>query len=90
VRVVFDSNVLVAALVFPRGAADQALSRVIGGADQLVISTPIIHEVLDVLSRKFTREREELSRVAVFLADTGELVNPTHQADVLGDEPQCH
>ena len=86
-RVVFDSNVLVAALVFPGGKSDQAISRVIGGADHLVVSTPIIHEVLGVLSRKFSRNREELARVAVFLADAGELIEPAHRADVLADEP---
>lgn len=86
-RVVFDSNVLVAALVFPGGAGDQAMHRVLGGADRLLVSKPIIQEVLGVLSRKFSRDREELARVAVFLADTGELVEATHRADVLTDEP---
>ena len=86
-RVVFDSNVLVAALVFPGGVADQATRLVVGGADRLLISQPIIQEVLGVLSRKFSRDREELARVAVFLADTGELVEVTHRADALTDEP---
>jgi putative PIN family toxin of toxin-antitoxin system len=87
VRVVFDSNVLVAALVFPGGAADQAMRRVVGGAHRLLVSKPIIDEVLRVLSRKFSRDREELARVAVFLADTGALVERTHRADALTDEP---
>jgi putative PIN family toxin of toxin-antitoxin system len=87
VRVVFDSNVLIAALVFPGGAADQATRRVVGGADHLLVSKPIIEEVLRVLSRKFSRDREELARVAVFLADTAELVEATHRADALRDEP---
>lgn len=86
-RVVFDSNLLVAALVLPRGTADQTLSRVVGGADLLIVSPPIIHEVLGVLSRKFSRDREELARVAVFLAEIAEMVDPTHRADVLADEP---
>lgn len=85
-RVVFDSNVLVAALVFPGKNADQALNGVLGGADRLLVSRPIIQEVLGVLSRKFSRDREELARVAVFLADTGELVEATHRADALADE----
>lgn len=53
-RVVFDSNVLVAALVFPGGTADQAIRRVVGGAHRLLVSKPIIEEVLRVLSRKFS------------------------------------
>ena len=86
-RVVFDTNVLVAALVFPGGKADHAMGRVIGGGDRLLISVPIIHEVLAVLSRKFGRDREEFARVAVFLADVGEEVAVTHRATVLVDEP---
>ena len=86
-RVVFDSNVLVAALVFPGGKADEALGRVIAGVDQLLASTPIIQEVLGVLSRKFSRDREELARVAVYLADLGERIESTHHMNVLVDEP---
>jgi putative PIN family toxin of toxin-antitoxin system len=86
VRVVFDSNVLIAALVFPGGFADQAMRRVVGGADHLLVSKPIIQEVLGVLARKFTRDREELARVAAFLADAGELVAATYRADALTDE----
>ena len=86
-RVVFDANVLVAALVFPGGKADQAMARVIAGANRLLISVPIIHEVLGVLSRKFGRDREELARVAVFLADVADEITVTHHATVLADEP---
>lgn len=86
-RVVFDSNVLVAALVFPGGKADRAMARVVDGSDRLIVSTPIIHEVLGVLSRKFSKDREQLARVAVFLADTGEHIESTHRTSVLVDEP---
>lgn len=86
-RVVFDSNVLVAALVFPGGKADQAMTRVVEGGDWLILSNPIIDEVLGVLSRKFGKDREQLARVAVFLAGLGEHVEPTHHADILLDKP---
>jgi uncharacterized protein len=87
VRVVFDSNVLVSALVFPGGRADAAMERVLDGADTLLLSRAILGEVLRVLAKKFGREREELSRVAVFLTDVSELVRPTIRLSVLGDEP---
>lgn len=45
-RLVFDANVLVAALVVPGGNVDQAFARVIARADRLLISVPIIHEVV--------------------------------------------
>jgi len=40
-----------------------------------------------VLARKFDRDPEELSRVAVFLADLGEMVRPRRKLNVLRDEP---
>jgi putative PIN family toxin of toxin-antitoxin system len=87
VRVTFDTNVFVSALAIPGGRADQALDRVIRGEAHLVISKAIIQELLAVLSKKFGRDREELARVAVFLAELGELVQPRHTVNVLDDEP---
>lgn len=86
-RVVFDSNVLIAALVFPGGKADAALKRVIEGRDDLVLSAAIVDEILGVLARKFSRDREELARVAVFLTDAAEKIEPAHRSAVLADEP---
>ena len=85
-RVVFDTNIFVSALVVPGRRADEALSRIIEGRDTLVVSRPIIRELLDVLARKFARDAEELSRVAVFVADLGNLVEPNRELSVLSDE----
>ncbi len=86
-RVVFDTNILISALLFPGGRAEEALLRVIEGKDRLVISKPIIHETLGVLARKFSRNKEELARIAVLLADIGEVVIPSSTLHVLADEP---
>ena len=86
-RVVFDTNIYVSALVFPGGRADAAMQRILGGIDVLVVSPAIINEVLGVLAEKFSRDREELSRVAVLLADIGEVVKPRLRSSVLPDEP---
>ena len=86
-KVVFDTNVFVSALTLPGGRGDQALQRIIAGLDSLAISKPIIDEVLVVLARKFAREREELARVALFLHDVAELVEPTQPIGVLTDAP---
>ena len=66
-RVVFDTNIFISALVIPGSLAEKAVSRIIAGRDELVISPDIIKEVLSVLSSKFAREREALSHVAVIL-----------------------
>jgi putative PIN family toxin of toxin-antitoxin system len=86
-RVVFDTNVLVSALVFPDGRADAAVRRIIGGKDDLVLSTDILAEVLSVLARKFGRDKEELSRVAVILSEMAEVVEPTIRLKVFRDDP---
>jgi putative PIN family toxin of toxin-antitoxin system len=86
VRVVFDSNILISALVFPGKQAEKAILRIIENRDQLLISKPIVDEVLEVLARKFARDPEELSRVAVFLADLADTVRPRRRVRVLKDE----
>jgi len=71
VRVVFDTNILVSALVLPGGSADKAVARIIDGRDLLLFSREILDELLGVLARKFGRDREELARVAVFIDELG-------------------
>lgn len=86
-RVVFDTNIFISALVFPGGRADEALGRVLEGRVHLILSKAIINELLEVLSRKFERDKEALSRVAVFLSEIAEMVHPYRKLSVLGDEP---
>lgn len=86
-RVVFDTNIFISALVFPGGQADQAMKRVFEGQDRLLLSLSILRELLDVLARKFGREPEELAHVAVFLQDLGEFVEPKISIQILSDEP---
>ena len=86
-RVVFDTNIFVSALVLPGSRAEQALQRVIEGVDRLLVSKPLIDELLGVLARKFSRDREQLSRVALFLVEVGELIQPEVRLAVLADEP---
>jgi putative PIN family toxin of toxin-antitoxin system len=85
-RVVFDTNIFISALTLPGGKADDAVMRIIDGKDTLVISHDIIDEVLTVLARKFSRDAEALSRVAVNLAGMGEIARPVHKLKVLNDE----
>lgn len=85
-RVVFDTNIFVSAFVLPGSRAEAALIRVVEGKDRLIVSKPIIDELLAVLARKFSRHREELARLAVFLAEVAELVHPEHKIDILDDD----
>lgn len=86
-KVVFDTNIFVSALVFPGSRAEDALLRIIKGDDRLILSKAILDELLSVLAGKFSRDREELSRVAVWLDDIAEWVTPSRRLKVLKDEP---
>ena len=86
-RVVFDTNVLVSALALPGGRGDEAIRRIVAGEDSLALSGSILDELLSVLARKFGYEREQLARVAVFLSEAGEFVEPSESLAVLAGEP---
>lgn len=86
-RVVFDTNILVSALVFPGGRGEAALQRIIEERDELVLSKPILDELLGILARKFSRDAEELSRIAVFMSTVATFVSPRRKLRVVKDDP---
>jgi uncharacterized protein len=87
VKVVFDTNILVSALVFPGGRGDAALQRIVEEKDELVLSKPIIDELLGILGSKFSRDPEELAHVAVYLSELATTVKPRQKLHVVKDEP---
>jgi len=86
VRVVFDTNVLVSALAFPGGRGEAALREIIEERDELILSKPILDELLGVLARKFSRDAEELAHVAVVLSGLARFVSPRRTLQVVADE----
>jgi putative PIN family toxin of toxin-antitoxin system len=87
VKVVFDTNVLVSALVFPGGRGEAALQRIVEEKDRLALSKPILDELLGILGRKFARDAEALSHTAVFLTELSVSVKPRQRLRVVKDEP---
>ena len=55
--------------------------------DLLVMSRAILDELLDVLSRKFARDAEELAHVAVFFSELAIVVAPTRRVRAVQDDP---
>ena len=84
-KVVFDYNILIEALLFPGCHADAAVTRVFEGRDELIFSRAYIREVVSVAALRFSRDREELSRVAVVLEEVGTLVEPSRRLSVFWD-----
>jgi putative PIN family toxin of toxin-antitoxin system len=87
VKVVFDTNVPVSALVFPGGRGEAALQRIVEERDRLLLSKPILDELLGILARKFARDAEALSQVAVFLSELSLPVKPRQRLHVVKDDP---
>jgi len=85
-KVVFDTNILVSALVFPGGRAEAALLRIIEEHDQLLLSKPILDELLGVLACKFSRDAEELARTALLLSELALTVRPRQKLRVVKDD----
>jgi putative PIN family toxin of toxin-antitoxin system len=86
-KVVFDTNILVSAIVFPGGRAEAALLRIIEARDELLLSKPILDELLGVLARKFSRDAEELARIAVLLSEAALTVKPRQRLRIVKDDP---
>ncbi|UCH80614.1 MAG: putative toxin-antitoxin system toxin component, PIN family [Nitrospiraceae bacterium] len=86
-RVVFDSNIFISALVIPGSKAEKAIKRIIEGTDSLILSKVIIDEVLTVLAKKFGSDREHISRTAIYIADLGEIINPSKKLKIVKDDP---
>jgi putative PIN family toxin of toxin-antitoxin system len=86
-RVVFDTNIFISAFVISGSLAERAILKIVEGEDVLLMSKDILDELLSVLAVKFSRDREEISRVAVFLSEIGEWVETTGEIRVLKDEP---
>jgi uncharacterized protein len=87
VKVVFDTNVPVSALVFPGGRGEAALQRIVEEKDRLLLSKPILDELLGILGRKFARDAEALSHAAVFLSELSVVVKPRQRLHVVKDDP---
>jgi putative PIN family toxin of toxin-antitoxin system len=85
-RVVFDTNIFVSAFVIPGSLAEKAILKIIEGKDVLLLSREILDELLSVLATKFSRDKEEISRVAVILAEMAEWVESSLRISALKDD----
>ena len=85
-RVVFDTNIFVSAFAIPGSLAEKAILRIIEGLDTLILSKELLDELLFILSVKFSRDREEISRIALFLSEMSEWVAPALHFHVLEDK----
>ena len=86
-RVVFDTNIFISALVIQGPRAEKAIFRILEDKDVLFLSKSIIDEVLSVMSAKFSRDREAISHVAVYLSELGQTIETGKRISIFKDEP---
>ncbi len=86
-RVIFDTNIYISALILPGSSAHRAIQLIIDGHDRLLISKPLLDEILTTLARKFSRDAEALSRTALWVTELAELIYPETRVHVFNDDP---
>ena len=86
-KLVFDTNIFISAIVIPHSKAEKAILKIIEGIDTLVIPKDIINEILSVLSTKFHRDREAISHAAFYLSELAQIVAPKKAVQVFEDDP---
>ena len=83
-RVVLDTNVLVSALIRPKGTPGLIIHHLRNGDFTLLYSDPLLEEWLGVLSRphiqsKYHLTHEDVQTVLMFILQRGEQVTPERQ-----------
>lgn len=86
IRVVFDTNILLSAVVF--GGNPEKLIRLAWERKiRLLVSPAILLELVMVLRDKFRRDDEEAKKAVQMIGSLAELVKPRHRVRVLDDDP---
>ena len=87
-KVVFDTNVLISAILFG-GSPRKCLELAIEGEIELYLSKEIIREVEGVLSReKFNIAEENLRYIISSLDSIAKFVSPKSKLDIIKKDPQ--
>lgn len=86
IRVVFDTNILVSALLQPVGPSAQLLVLAFSGSIQLCVTGSIYAEYEEVISRpRFQRSPEVITGTLQAIRDAGFWVRPTAPVNVCSD-----
>jgi hypothetical protein len=91
-RVVIDANVIVSAIISPHGSPAKILRLLQDGKIQILVSYPVLHEIITALMYPHLQKRHGLSQKQVsekifHLGKIGKLVNPCKRLEVITDDP---
>ncbi|MEW6248790.1 MAG: putative toxin-antitoxin system toxin component, PIN family [Nitrospirota bacterium] len=86
-KVVFDTNILVSAMLW-RGTPYRCLLAIRAGLAELILSPPIIDEFRNVLDKKFALTREEVEEGIALVQESARLIGIPGTLRVLTDDPE--
>ena len=86
-RVVFDTNVLISAFVFPGGAPETAYRAALSGRITLVTCPPLLAELGRVLADRFGWEDAMVEGAIAQVARIGTVVRPRDTLSVIEQDP---
>lgn len=86
-RAVFDTNVLISALLFRGSVSEKAFAFSLSGAATSVTSPAILAELEDVLKRKFRLTKGAAQEIAKFVREVSECVEPAIVIDAVVKDP---
>ncbi|MBM3128960.1 MAG: putative toxin-antitoxin system toxin component, PIN family [Chloroflexi bacterium] len=89
-RAVVDTNILIRALIKPRGTVGPILTQLVANAYTLVYSQPLLDELVEKLALprirdKYGLDNQTIETTLALLALRGELVQPTRAVKVCRD-----
>jgi uncharacterized protein len=87
VRVVFDTNIYISALVIPGGNAEEAYVEALRGRFELFTSVAILTETARVLQIKFEWTEDRIRQAIQNISETATVLRPRPTLHLLKDEP---
>lgn len=85
-KVVFDTNVLISAFIFPGGAPEAAFRLVLEGHVELITTPPLLSELARVLTDKFGWDVSRAQEAVGLVIRAATVVTPTRAiAEILED-----
>jgi putative PIN family toxin of toxin-antitoxin system len=87
VKVVFDTNILVSAMLW-RGTPYRCLLAIRAGLAELTLSPPIIEEFRAVLNRKFAMTKEDSEENIAVVRESSILIEIPGTLHVIKDDPE--
>lgn len=86
-RVVFDTNIYISALVIPGGNAEEAYVKALRGNFELFTSVAILTETVRVLQIKFEWTEDRIRQAIRNISETATVLRPRPTLHRLKDEP---